>query len=159
MQCTCAHMCMYVSMCVYVLELEPPGAAEPSYASFASHATSFDAGAVRQTYGQPPSPDTYLRACPLSGLHSPYKPAHLDEPPGGWLPTFYDAFKGLYGTTRQAPTRLGVCCEYRLTWRLAGRMVPVRIAPFAMVGAGTRDQVRAALRLSGGNRENASLAC
>ena len=53
-------------------------------------------------------------------------------------------------TKQQSAHNRSLCCESRLTWRLAGRLVPFRLVPFHFWGAGRTDLFP---------RENRSVRC
>ena len=119
---------------------------------------------MRHTYGSPALPDTYLRACPLTGILGTYRePAWGLNETLGWHATFGTAFRGAFANLRQtAEVRgraTGACCEYRLTWRLAGRLVPVAVVPLFFVGAGTQGYVQKWTRAMFGMRSDATLMC
>ena len=124
-------------------DLEPGGAGPlPNPPSYLAYATRFDRDAVRATYGSPAHPDTYLHACPLTGIGGTYRePGWMLNATLGWYQTFHVGFREGYANVRQAAQirgrATGACCEYRLTWRMAGRLVPVAVVPLHFVGAGT----------------------
>jgi hypothetical protein len=114
----------------------------PNLAASLAYSQGYDPQAVRETYGMPTHPDHYLRTCPIVGEGSTYRAAGLElTEPLGWADTFLRGMNGRYTSVRQEATmqrdRAGACCEYRLTWRLTGRLVPVRVVPMYFIGAGT----------------------
>jgi hypothetical protein len=140
--------------------LEPGGAGQPNLASFLAYSAEFDARAVRETYGSPTHPDSYLHACPLTGAETFYYAASYRNTTLSWAGTFEEGFKGAFAPTRQAGARDGgLCCEYRLTWRLIGRMVPVSVVPIDFVVAGTRDNIRRWERIFARAERNDTVVC
>jgi hypothetical protein len=150
------------------LELEPSGPDQPSSASFLSHAAAFDVAAIRRTLGSQSNPDSYVRACPLTGVYSKFTDEAYFNRTLGWRDTFVHAFRGGYSATRQAADHApravrGVCCEPRLTWRLVGRLVPVSIVPLHVASTGTHAFLHAAYQTMrddlAGRLKTASVTC
>lgn len=126
------------------LELEAPG--QPNQASFMNYASAYDKHAVLATYGPAPDPDAFTRVCTPYGVNSDYTGWASRLPVGrgatgpSWSDVFRKAFHGTYATASGLGGRhtfgAAACCEYRLTWRLHGRLTPVELVAFSFVGAG-----------------------
>lgn len=101
------------------LEERFPG--PPERRDFDAYAERADDAAVRAHFGAARDADAFVAACRLFGQAS-------------WRAVFDRTFHGAYGVGSH-DFRHG-CCEGRLTWRLAGRLVPTAVAPFPFVFAG-----------------------
>ena len=125
-------------------QLESPCAA--SAARELQFARDFDLTAIQDTYGSH-DPDSYMRTCSPTGFRSPYGPTNGTCTAAHNWSDLFDRFMGggfkdyaagsTLGSTgseysRRTDARLA-CCETRLTWRLTGRLVPVRVHPFEFV--------------------------
>ena len=87
---------------------------------FLSYSTNFSKDAIVSSYGVSSDPEEYYKTCSFFGAK-------------GWEHTFHTGWNGKYGIGSH-DFKHG-CCEMRVSWRLAGRLVPVSIESFSYKGA------------------------